>query len=147
MLYAALYFLKCFIQISLYLCMHWIHSLGERRVKATSMRISGDTHKSVIKTRGIFEQLYKQRLSLDDTVYLSSRLISFIYQTFQRFAVRNQIEIVKDEDCFLTLDNVENLNELVPEIISEITEINHILAEKEQKSSRLNVVTRRRLKK
>jgi hypothetical protein len=122
-------------------------SFRRKRMKATSMRISGDTHKSVVETRGIFEQLYKQRLSLDDTVYLSSHLISFIYKTFQRFAVQNQIEIVKDEDCCLSLDNVENLNELVPEIISEITEINHILAEKEQKSSRLNVIIRRRLKK
>lgn len=107
----------------------------------TSMRVSEDTHKMVVKTRGILEQLFKRRLSLDDATYLSMKLISSIYETVQRLDAQQKITIVDLGVGIVELDGLENVADVLPEIIQEITEINCKLAEKEKKSSRL-VVTR-----
>jgi len=108
----------------------------------TSMRVSEDTHKMIIKTRGIFEQLFKRKLSLDDTIYLSSRLISFIYETVQKLQAQNKVKITEAEDGSLKLEGLENVSSILPELIDEFTEINNKLAEKEKESSRLNVTKR-----
>lgn len=106
----------------------------------TSIRVSDDTYKMIIKTRGIFEQLFTRKLSLDETVYLSSRLISYVYETGQRLAAQGRIKILATEDGSLRLQGVENLNDLLPQIINEFSEINEKLAEKEKKVSKIAVV-------
>lgn len=109
----------------------------------TSMRVSEDTYKMVIKTRGLFEQLFKRKLSLDDTVYLSSRLVSFIYEMFQKLDAQNLIEIIEVADGTLRLEGVGRISEVLPDIIDEVTEINDKLAEKEKKTARLKVTAKR----
>lgn len=103
-----------------------------RVMKGTSLRVSEDTYKMVIRTRGIFEQLFRRKLSLDETIYLSSRLISFVYETIQRLQAQEKIKIVEAEDGSLELQGLENVREVLPEIISEFTDINEKLAEKEK---------------
>jgi len=106
------------------------------------MRVSEDTYKMVIKMRGIFEQLFKRKLSLDDTVYLSARLISFIYEAIQKLAAQGQIKIVELGDGSLKLERLINVASLFPVVIAEFTEIDQKLAEKEKKTSRLMVTTK-----
>ena len=109
----------------------------------TSMRVSEDTYKMVIKTRGIFEQLFKQKLSLDDTVYLSSRIVSFIYETIKKLDAQDQIKILEESDGSIKLERLEDVDEVFPDVIEEITEIKDKLAEKEKKTSRLLVTAKR----
>lgn len=97
----------------------------------TSIRISDDTYKIVIKTRGILEQMFLQKLSLDDAVYLSARLISFIYETVQRLVAQNRIKIVEVSEGRIRFEGIENVADVLPSIINEITEIKEKLAEKD----------------
>lgn len=110
----------------------------------TSMKVSENTYKTVIKTRGIFEQLFGKRLTLDETVYLSSRTISLIYEIFQKLDAQGKIKIVDAGDGSLRLDRLEVSDDVFQDIIEEITEINDKLAEKEkEKLARLTVPTER----
>ena len=109
----------------------------------TSMRVSEDTYKMVIKTRGILEQMFLRKLSLDDTVYLASRLISFIYETVQKLDNQNRIKIVEVGDGALKLEGLEDVTDILPNIIDEVMEIKDKLAEKEGKTSRLKVTVKR----
>jgi len=93
----------------------------------------------VIRTRGIFEQLFRRKLSLDETIYLSSRLNSFIYETIQRLQAQEKITIVEAEDGSLELQGSENVRAVLPEIINEFTDINEKLAEKEKESRKTPV--------
>lgn len=101
-----------------------------------SIRISDDTYKMIVKTKGMFEQMFKRNLSLDDTVYLSSRLISFIYETVQRLQIQNKIAITELPDGSLKVQSLESMHDIVrdsiPEIIREFTEIDKKLSEKEK---------------
>lgn len=108
-----------------------ISKLDVLSLAGTSIRVSDETYKIIIKTRGILEQLFMQKLSLDDTMYLSSRLVSFIYETFRKLEARGRIKIVEVEDGKLSLEGLENVRGIMPEIISEIMEIKGKLAEKE----------------
>lgn len=116
-------------------------------MRYTSLRVSEDTREIVIKTRGIFEQLFRRKLSLDDTVYLSARLISFIYETVQRLQAQNRIKIQEVSTGAINLQGIENMQEIVqeiaPDVVDEFTEINQKLAEKEGKTSRLMVEVKR----
>jgi hypothetical protein len=115
----------------------------------TSIGVSEDTHKMVIKTRGVFEQLFKRKLSMDDTVYLSTRLISFIYEMVQRFDALEKIEIVGEGVGSVRLEGFDNVaSEIVPDVVKEFTDINDMLAEKNEsvekkKDSRLAVDIKR----
>jgi len=100
----------------------------------TSVRITDDTYRMIIKTRGMFEQLFKTKLSLDDTVYLSTRLISFIYETVQRLDAQNLINIKEMEDGSIKLEGIENVQGALPGVVEEVTEIKDKLAEKEKTS-------------
>lgn len=108
----------------------------------TSMRVSEDTYRMVIKTRGILEQLFKKKLSLDETVYLSSRTISFIYELFQKLDAQNRIKIVDVGDGSLKLERLEEVDEVFQDVVDEVTEIKDKLAEKEKKTS-LKVTVKR----
>jgi len=103
------------------------------------MKVSEDTYKMVVKTRGIFEQLFKQKLSLDETVYLSSRIISFIYETIKKLDAQERIKIVEASDGSLKLERLKDVDEVFPDVIEEITEIKDKLAEKRGKKATLTV--------
>lgn len=107
------------------------------------MKVSEDTYKMVIKTRGIFEQLFKRRLSLDGTVYLSSTIISFIYETIKKLEAQDRIKIVGLDDGSIKLEGLENVPEVFPDIVDEFTEINQKLDEKEKRKSQLKVTVKR----
>lgn len=99
----------------------------------TSIKASEDTHKMVIKTRGIFEQLFKRKLSLDDTIYLSTRLVSFIYETGLRLNALNKIQIIESENGSIKLKGLDNISEeVVRDLVKEFTEIDSKLAEKKK---------------
>jgi hypothetical protein len=106
----------------------------------TSIRVSDDTYRMIIKTRGIFEQMFKRKLSLDDTVYLSSRLISFIYETVQKLQAQERIAITELPDGSLKVEGLKSVDDVVPEVINEFTEINKKLAEKEKEISKEEAV-------
>lgn len=99
----------------------------------TSMKVSNDTHKMVIQTRGIFEQLFKRKLSLDDTVYLSAKLISSVYEKIQKFNALDKIKIQQSEDGSIQIEGIDTiLSELLPDLVKEFSQINDKLAEKEK---------------
>lgn len=99
----------------------------------TSIKVSDDTHKIVVQTKGIFEQLFRRNLSLDDTIYLSSRLISSVYEKIQKFRALDKIVIQRSIDGSINIVGLENIySELLPELVEEFTEINNKLAEKEK---------------
>lgn len=109
----------------------------------TSIKVSNDTYEMIIKTRGIFEQLFRRKLSLDETMYLSARLISFIYENVQRLQAQNRIKIHEVSAGTVNLEGLENMQaivqEITPDVVDEFTDINQKLAEKEKKTSRLMV--------
>jgi len=107
------------------------------------MKVSEDTYKMVVKTRGIFEQLFKRKLSLDDTVFLNSRLISFIYETVRKLEAKDKIKLLDVGDGSLKLEGAGNIGVVLPDIIEEFMEINQKLAEKEKKASQLKVTVKR----
>lgn len=109
-------------------------------IMSTSVRIKGDTYRTIIETRGILEQTFRKKLTIDDTIYLSSRLISFIYRTFQKLEAQNKIQISAGEDGTINVTGVDEvMGEVAPEIVEEFTEINLKLGEREKKSERSTV--------
>lgn len=99
----------------------------------TSIKVSDDTHKMVVQTRGIFEQLFRRNLSLDDTIYLSARLISSVYEKVQKFVALDKIKILQSENGSIQIVGFDNVySELLPDLVKEFTEINDKLAEKEK---------------
>ena len=108
-----------------------------------SMKVSGDTYEMVIKTRGILEHLFRRKLSLDETVYLSSRLISFIYETVQKLEAQNRIKIQELDTGEIRVEGIEGVPEIIPDVVEEFTEINRKLAEKDKENSRLTVRVKR----
>ena len=113
----------------------------------TSMKVSDDTYNMVVKTRGLFEQLFKRKLSLDETIYLASRLISFTYETVQRLNAQDKIKIVESKVGSLKIEGFDDVSpEVLPEVIDEFTEINDKLTDKkkkEKKDTRLVVITQK----
>jgi len=100
------------------------------------MKVSTDTHKMVIQTRGFFEQIFKQKLSLDDTIYLSARLTSFIFREGQKLLALDKIKIQQDEKGTIQVEGLDRnvFVEILPVLIKEFTEIDNKLAEKEKTS-------------
>jgi molybdopterin-guanine dinucleotide biosynthesis protein len=98
------------------------------------MKVSTDTHKMVIQTRGFFEQAFKRKLSLDDTIYLSTRLISFIFKEGQKLLALEKITIQQNENGTIQVEGLDRnvLVEILPVLIKEFTEIDNKLAEKEK---------------
>lgn len=90
-----------------------------------------------------FQVLSTFRFSLDDTVYLSSRLISFIYEVIKKLDAQERIKIVKASDGSLKLERLEDVDDVFPYAIEEITEIKDKLVEKEEKKSQLRVTVKR----
>jgi hypothetical protein len=113
---------------------------GDVILTRTSIRVSDDTYRMIIKTRGIFEQMFKRKLSLDDTVYLSSRLISFIYETVQKLQAQERIAITELPDGSLKVEGLKSVDDVVLEVINVFTEINKKLAEKEKEISKVEAV-------
>ena len=88
----------------------------------------------VVQTRGIFEQLFRRNLSLDDTIYLSARLISSVYEKVQKFVALDKIKILQSENGSIQIVGFDNVySELLPDLVKEFTEINDKLAEKEKR--------------
>lgn len=102
-------------------------------MERTSIKVSADTHKAIIQTRGMFEQLFKRQLSLDDTIYLSSRLITSVYGNIQKLSALEKIRIQQSEDGSLQIEGLDVVvSEILPDLIKEFTEIDNKLAEKER---------------
>lgn len=110
-------------------CLLWVP-----RMERTSMKVSGDTHKTVIQTRGFFEQVFKRKLSLDDTIYLSARLTSFIFREGQKLLALDKIKVRQGEKGTILVEGLDKnvLMEILPVLIKEFTEIDNKLAEKEK---------------
>ena len=86
----------------------------------------------VVNARGSFEQLFKRNLSLDQTIYLSARLISFVYEKVQKLNALDKIKILQTENGSVHLEGADTIfSEILPELVKEFTEINSKLAEKE----------------
>jgi len=108
-------------------CLLWVTHLIR-----TSIKVSKDTHKMVVNARGSFEQLFKRNLSLDQTIYLSARLISFVYEKVQKLNALDKIKILQTENGSVHLEGADTIfSEILPELVKEFTEINSKLAEKE----------------
>jgi hypothetical protein len=87
----------------------------------------------IVNTRGNFEQMFKKNLSLDDTIYLSTRLISFVYERFQKLNALDKIKIQQSEDGSIQIEGIATVfSEILPDLIKEFTEIDSKLAEKEK---------------
>lgn len=99
----------------------------------TSIKVSEDTHRMVVNTRGNFEQMFKKNLSLDATIYLSARLISFVYERLQKLIALDKIKIQQSEDGSIQIEGINAVFlEILPDLVKEFTEIDSKLAEKEK---------------
>jgi molybdopterin-guanine dinucleotide biosynthesis protein len=100
----------------------------------TSIKVATDTHRTVIQTRGYFEQLFKRNLSLDDTIYLSARLISAIFKEGQKLLALDKIKVHLDEKGDIKVEGLDEtlFMEILPVLMKEFTEIESKLAEKEK---------------
>jgi molybdopterin-guanine dinucleotide biosynthesis protein len=109
-------------------------TFGNFQMDRTSIKVTTDTHKTVIQTRGYFEQLFKRNLSLDDTIYLSARLISIIFREGQKLLALNRITVQEDEKGVIQVEGLDKnvLMEILPTLIEEFTEIDKKLSEKEK---------------
>jgi len=77
--------------------------------------------------------MFKKNLSLDDTIYLSTRLISFVYERFQKLNALDKIKIQQSEDGSIQIEGIATVfSEILPDLIKEFTEIDSKLAEKEK---------------
>ncbi len=84
--------------------------------------------------------MFQLNLSIDDTVYLSSRLVCFIYQEFQKLTANNLITVTQKEDGKVAVNGLSSIIEIVPEIVEEMTEISKKLAEKENKAPNIPAI-------
>ena len=85
----------------------------------------------VVNARGNFEQMFKKNLSLDDTIYLSARLISLIYEKFQKLNALDKIKIQQSADGTIQIEGIDSVFvEILPDLIKEFTEIDNKLSEK-----------------
>jgi uncharacterized protein YdcH (DUF465 family) len=87
----------------------------------------------VIQSRGMFEQLFKRKLSLDDTIYVSAKLITSVYEKIQKLNALEKIKIKESEDGSLRIEGIDvAVSEILPDLIKEFSEIDSKLAEKEK---------------
>jgi hypothetical protein len=87
----------------------------------------------VVNARGTFEQLFKKNLSLDKTIYLSARLISFVYERVQKLNALDKVKILQTENGSIQIEGIDTVFlEILPDLVKEFTEINSKLAEKEK---------------
>jgi len=67
-------------------------------VMDTSIRIKDETYKTIVKSRGAFEQTFGTKLTLDETVFLSTSYVNIVYDVFQSLLKEGHIVIGLDKD-------------------------------------------------
>lgn len=109
-------------------CLLWVTCLTR-----TSIKVSDDTHKMVVNARVAFEQLFRRNLSLDETIYLSTKLVSFVYERVQKLNALDKVKILQAESGSIQIEGIDTVFfEILPDLIKEFTEIDSKLAEKEK---------------
>ena len=64
----------------------------------TTIRVTKPTYKTIIKTRGAFEQTFAVKLTLDEAIYLAGSYINIVYEEFQTLLREDLIKIVIEKD-------------------------------------------------
>lgn len=108
----------------------------------TTIRVKDRTYREIIKARGAFERTFGYKLTLDETMFLSSSYISFAYREFQKLLQRGLLTVVdKDGGNFdIRLSGLREITqEVLPDVVEGFQNIKKMLKEKEVQSH--NVVT------
>jgi len=102
----------------------------------TTIRVKDETHKAIVKARGAFEQTFGAKLTLDETIFLSSSYINIAYEELQKLLKKGIFEIVVEKDGTIGIKwrKVEEIAEQVlPRIIIAFENFKAMLTEKEEK--------------
>jgi len=99
----------------------------------TSMRVSEDTYKAIVKARGAFEQTFGKRLSLDETTFLAASYVNIAYEEYQKLEQKNLIKTVIDKDGSVEIRWTELgkiVSEVLPRLMSAFANLKLILGRK-----------------
>lgn len=101
----------------------------------TTIRVKDETHKAIVKARGAFEQTFGAKLTLDETIFLSSSYINIAYEELQKLLKKGIFEIVVEKDGTIGIKwrKIEEIAEQVlPRIMVAFENFKAMLTEKEE---------------
>jgi hypothetical protein len=106
--------------------------MGERKMD-TSIRVSDDTYKAIIKARGAFEQTFARRLSLDETTFIAASYVNIAYEEYQKLENQHLVKTVIDKDSSVEIRWTELgkiVNAVLPRLMSAFGNLKLILDRK-----------------
>ncbi len=114
--------------------MHAKHTLGISEEKMdTSIRISEDTYKNVVKARGALEQTFGRRLSLDETTFIASSYVNIAYEEFQKLEQQHLLKAIVEKDGSVEIRWTQLgkiVSEVLPRLMSAFGNLKLILDKK-----------------
>lgn len=113
------------------LCIHSVKNMPD-----TTIRVKGETHKAIVKARGAFEQTFGSKLTLDETIFLSSSYINIAYEELQNLLRDGLIGIVVEKDGTFGVNwskLEEVIKQVLPRIIIAFENFRAMLVEKEER--------------
>lgn len=101
----------------------------------TTIRVKNTTYKTIIKTRGAFEQTFGAKLTIDDSIYLAGSYINIAYEEFQTLLRKDLIKIVIEKNGSYSvkwtgLDEITK--RILPRILVAFQNFQDMLKEKEK---------------
>ena len=103
----------------------------------TTIRVKEETYRTIVKTRGAFEQTFGTKLTLDDTMFLASSYINIAYELLQTLSRENLIEIVPEKggSSSIKLGSLTQIAvESIPRIVTAFENFKDMLKDKGQSS-------------
>ena len=116
--------------------MHTEYAKYGVRIMDTSIRVKEATYKTIVKTRGAFEQTFGTKLTLDEAIFLAASYINIAYEEFQTLSREGLIGIVpeKDGSYGVRVTGLDKIAQRVlPRIITAFENMQTMLKEKEHK--------------
>jgi len=108
----------------------------------TTIRVKDKTYKSIIKTRGAFEQTFGVKLTLDEAMFLATSYINIAYEEFQTLVRERLIQIATQEDGspdikWSSLDQIAQT--VLPRILIAFENFQRMLKQKSKSSLQYTV--------
>lgn len=101
----------------------------------TTIRVKERTYKTIVKTRGAFEQTFGVKLTLDDAMFLATSYMNIAYEEFQMLLREGLLEILpkKDGSYDIKLMSLDKITQrILPRIITAFKNFEAMLLEKDR---------------
>lgn len=98
--------------------MHTKYANCDWHMRDTTIRVRNSTYKTIVKTRGAFEQTFGKKLTLDETMFLAASYINLAYDEFQNLMRGNLLEIVEKDGTYTV--RLKGLNEITQKVLPRI---------------------------